>query len=48
KLGGGSFLLFSLYVLVRVFIVVESFINLRAEPIGVFSSPPWLQNFPHV
>ncbi|KAK0663475.1 hypothetical protein QBC41DRAFT_368084 [Cercophora samala] len=37
-----------LYIFARVFIVVESFISLRGERIGVFLSPPWLQNFPHV
>ncbi|QPC71810.1 hypothetical protein HYE68_002562 [Fusarium pseudograminearum] len=31
----------------RVFIIVEAFICLRREPVGVFLSPEWLQLFPH-
>lgn len=36
------------YALARVYIVVESFISLRHVPIGVYSTPSWLQMIPHV
>lgn len=36
-------------VAVRVFILIESFISLRSNPIGVYCSPGWLDRiFPHV
>ncbi|KAK0741996.1 hypothetical protein B0T21DRAFT_360514 [Apiosordaria backusii] len=31
----------------RGYIVVESFISLRASPIGVYLTPPWIQMLPH-
>lgn len=40
--------IFSIYVTARGFIVVESFISLRAMPIGVFVTPAWLQMIPHL
>jgi len=36
------------YILARTYLVVESFISLRAEPIGVFWTPAWLQMIPHI
>jgi len=36
------------YVLARMYLVVESFISLRAQPIGVYWTPSWLQMIPHV
>ncbi|KAK3370431.1 hypothetical protein B0H63DRAFT_486991 [Podospora didyma] len=36
------------YCLARVFLVIESFISLRAQPIGVFWTPSWLDMIPHV
>jgi hypothetical protein len=36
------------YVLARLFIIIESFISLRAEPIGVYIIPAWLQMLPHL
>ena len=36
------------YVLARTFLVAESFASLRAEPIGVFWTPAWLQMIPHI
>jgi hypothetical protein len=43
----GHVLLF-VYVVARSFLVVESFISLRAVPIGVYWTPSWLQMLPHV
>jgi len=45
-LGGLGILLG--YVLARIFLVAESFASLRAEPIGVFWTPAWLQMIPHI
>ena len=45
-LGGLGILLG--YVLARTFLVTESFASLRAEPIGVFWTPAWLQMIPHI
>ncbi|KAK3359484.1 hypothetical protein B0T25DRAFT_448037 [Lasiosphaeria hispida] len=36
------------YALARSFLVVESFASLRAEPIGVYWTPAWLQMIPHI
>jgi hypothetical protein len=36
------------YAVARCFIIVESFISLRAVPIGVFWTPAWLQMIPHL
>jgi hypothetical protein len=43
----GHILLY-MYILCRLFIVVESFISLRHVPISVFWTPSWLQMIPHV
>ena len=40
--------IFSIYITARGFIVVESFISLRALPIGVFVTPAWLQMIPQL
>ncbi|RSL47302.1 hypothetical protein CEP54_013473 [Fusarium duplospermum] len=37
-----------MYVIARVYIVLESFLSLRCVPLGVFFSPAWLQMFPHL
>ena len=37
-----------IYVLARVYLVVESFISLRDAPIGAYLEIPWTQNIPHV
>ena len=36
------------YILGRVFLVVESFVSLRSVPIGVYLTPGWLQMIPHL
>ncbi|KAK0619403.1 hypothetical protein B0T14DRAFT_431559 [Immersiella caudata] len=36
------------YILARTYLVVESFVSLRAEPVGVFWTPAWLQMIPHL
>jgi hypothetical protein len=46
KLPGHIILI--LYILCRLFIVVESFISLRHLPIGVFWTPSWIQMIPHI
>lgn len=46
KFGSVPFVLF--YMFCRVFIVVESFLNLRHTPIGAFWVPSWLLYIPHV
>ncbi len=46
KLPGN--VLLCLYVSARVYLVVESFISLRAVPIGVYWTPSWLQKLPHI
>jgi hypothetical protein len=43
----GHLLIFS-YVVARSYLVIESFISLRALPIGAFWTPSWLQMIPHV
>lgn len=37
-----------MYIVARVYIVLESFLSLRSVPLGVFLSPAWLQMFPHL
>ena len=37
-----------LYILSRLYIVVEAFISLRHVPIGVYAAVPWVQAIPHV
>ncbi|KAK3943220.1 hypothetical protein QBC46DRAFT_377836 [Diplogelasinospora grovesii] len=37
-----------LYILARLYIIVESFISLRAVPVGVYLTPSWIQMIPHV
>ncbi|RMJ15938.1 hypothetical protein CDV36_004382 [Fusarium kuroshium] len=37
-----------MYIIARVYIVLESFLSLRCVPLGVFFSPAWLQMFPHL
>jgi hypothetical protein len=36
------------YALARMYLVVESFISLRLQPIGVYWTPSWLQMIPHI
>ncbi|KAJ4329266.1 hypothetical protein N0V84_000159 [Fusarium piperis] len=36
-----------IYVLCRIFIVVEAFVALRQVPVGVYISPAWVQMVPH-
>lgn len=36
------------YVIARTYLVVESFVSLRAEPIGAFWTPGWVQMIPHL
>lgn len=43
-----GYLIFLGYILARIFLVVESFVSLGAEPIGAFWSPAWLQMIPHM
>ncbi|KAK7413930.1 hypothetical protein QQX98_007197 [Neonectria punicea] len=43
----GHLMLFG-YILARSFLVVESFISLRAVPIGTYWTPSWLQMLPHI
>ncbi|KAM5341708.1 hypothetical protein ACJ41O_014739 [Fusarium nematophilum] len=40
-------IMFIAYGLSRAFLVVESFISLRAVPIGTYWTPSWLQTIPH-
>lgn len=42
-----SLALLMIYGLARVFVIVEAFISLRRQPIGVYWSPDWLQTVPH-
>ena len=37
-----------IYMLSRVYLLVESFISLRHVPIGVFATLNWVQNIPHI
>lgn len=46
KLPGHAMIL--AYGLSRAYIVVESFISLRAVPIGIYLIPPWVQMIPHI
>ncbi|KAF4965154.1 hypothetical protein FSARC_7021 [Fusarium sarcochroum] len=39
---------FFAYSISRIFLVIESFISLRALPIGTYWTPSWLQMLPHV
>lgn len=32
----------------RLYLIIEAFISLRAVPIGVYLTPPWIQMIPHV
>jgi len=43
-IGGAGLIL---YVFARVFIVLESFLSLRATPIGAYMTVSWLQMLPH-
>ena len=36
------------YGLSRGFLVIDSFISLRALPIGAYWTPSWLQMIPHI
>ncbi len=36
------------YIVCRLYLVVEAFVSLRAVPIGVYWTPPWIQMIPHV
>ncbi|KAI5456518.1 hypothetical protein BGZ63DRAFT_428640 [Mariannaea sp. PMI_226] len=36
------------YILARLYLVVESFLSLRAVPIGAYYTPSWLQMIPHL
>jgi hypothetical protein len=47
-LFGGLGLLLLIYAACRVFIIMESFISIRALPVGVYWIPAWLQMFPHL
>ncbi|KAH8668060.1 hypothetical protein BGZ60DRAFT_564343 [Tricladium varicosporioides] len=38
----------AVYVISRIYIVVESFASLRAVPIGIYLMPSWVQMIPHV
>ncbi|KAK3375716.1 hypothetical protein B0T24DRAFT_205852 [Lasiosphaeria ovina] len=42
------FVLVAVAVVARPFIIFESFLALRSEPIGVYWIPAWLQMIPHV
>ena len=44
----GTSVLGCLYVISRVFLVVESFISLRSVPLGVYATPDWTNFFPHL
>ena len=37
-----------LYILLRLYIVVEAFVSLRHVPIGVYAAVSWVQAIPHV
>jgi hypothetical protein len=39
---------FVVYALARLFIIIESFVSLRAEPIDIYIIPAWLQMLPHL
>lgn len=43
----GHLMIFA-YILARSYLVVESFISLRAVPIGTYWTPSWLQMIPHI
>ncbi|GAB1318527.1 hypothetical protein MFIFM68171_08737 [Madurella fahalii] len=36
------------YMVSRIFIVIEAFISLRRVPIGVYWTPAWIQMIPHI
>lgn len=38
----------AVYVISRIYIVVEAFASLRAVPIGIYLMPSWVQMIPHV
>ena len=40
--------LYVLYILSRLYIVVEAFVSLRHVPIGVYAAVPWVEAIPHV
>lgn len=42
-----SLVLISPYGCARMLVIVEAFISMRKQPIGVFWSPEWLQTVPH-
>lgn len=41
-------ILYFLFILARLFLVIESFISIRNVPIGVYLVPGWLQMIPHL
>ncbi len=43
----GKFMML-VFMLSRLYIVVEAFVSLRAVPIGVYWTPAWVQMIPHV
>lgn len=47
-IGFLSLILITMYGLARLFIMMEAFISLRSQPIGVYWSPDWLQTVPHI
>ncbi|KAL8974545.1 MAG: hypothetical protein Q9197_001223 [Variospora fuerteventurae] len=43
-----EFVVFTIYVLARVYLVVECFIQLSHLPAGVYNVPEWSAYFPHI
>ncbi|KAI0109925.1 hypothetical protein F4814DRAFT_382936 [Daldinia grandis] len=37
-----------IFIVTRLYIIVEAFISLRSVPIGVYWTPSWLQMIPHI
>ncbi|KAK3902098.1 hypothetical protein C8A05DRAFT_34225 [Staphylotrichum tortipilum] len=46
--GKSSGAIVLVFIVCRLYLVVEAFVSLRAVPIGVYWTPPWIQMIPHV
>ncbi|KAF2638366.1 hypothetical protein P280DRAFT_83144 [Massarina eburnea CBS 473.64] len=44
----GASVVTPVFLVARVYIVVEAFISLRRQPVGVYQTPEWSQYFPHL
>jgi hypothetical protein len=44
----GRYILAPIFILARVYLVVEAFVSLRRMPIEVYKTPEWSNYFPHL